>query len=175
MIGQVVFLFALTLACVYSLVLVTLLLGLFKVKRNDPRQRSTGMSLESTFVYVIVAARNEEENIARCLRSLLNQTYPEELYEVILVDDNSTDNTLSIARSLSEKDERLKLLSPRTRRPVSVSGVLGFGESGFLAFSPPRGFPSSHSATREEKKPILTVVKSFLYNTSWEEPILLNS
>lgn len=45
------------------------------------------------FVSVIIAARNEEENIRSCLESVLQQSYPPEQYEVIVVNDNSTDRT----------------------------------------------------------------------------------
>src|SRR5271157_3825716 len=46
-------------------------------------------------VSVIVPARNEEENIATCLRSLFGQAGVS--YEVIVVDDHSTDRTRAIA------------------------------------------------------------------------------
>lgn len=55
----------------------------------------------SVFVSVVVAARNEEENIAFLLQSLQNQTYPAALFEVIIVDDFSTDRTEQIVRSFS--------------------------------------------------------------------------
>ncbi|HLI68616.1 MAG TPA: glycosyltransferase [Ktedonobacteraceae bacterium] len=45
-------------------------------------------------VSIIVPARNEERNIRRCVHSLLEQDYPD--YEVIVVDDNSTDHTPEI-------------------------------------------------------------------------------
>ena len=106
MMGKIIILFALTLACAYSFVLLTSFLGLFKVKRNSVKRQE----YTPYFVSVVLAARNEEENIARCLESLLNQTYPAELYEVILVDDRSTDSTFSIAESFSKNDRRLKLL-----------------------------------------------------------------
>jgi len=50
-------------------------------------------------ISVVVAARNEEENIGALLTSLQSQTYPLQLTEVIVVDDNSTDNTASIVKS----------------------------------------------------------------------------
>ena len=48
-------------------------------------------------VSVIVPARNEEANLASCLQSLVGQ--PEVSYEVIVVDDHSTDQTRKIAAS----------------------------------------------------------------------------
>ena len=44
-------------------------------------------------ISVIVAAYNQEKFIGRCLRSLLNQTIPQNSYEVIVVNDGSTDRT----------------------------------------------------------------------------------
>lgn len=52
-------------------------------------------------ISVIIAARNEEENIRQLLRSIEAQTYPSHLYEVIIVDDHSTDDTATIAGSFS--------------------------------------------------------------------------
>jgi len=42
-----------------------------------------------TKVSVIIAARNEEEHIGNCILSLLQQDYPKELYEIIVIDDHS--------------------------------------------------------------------------------------
>lgn len=70
---------------------------------------------------VIIPARNEESNIERCVTSLLNQTYPEKKYQIIVVDDNSSDNTPSIVRRLKEKHSNLKL---------TVAGPLPEGWSG---------------------------------------------
>lgn len=50
---------------------------------------------------VIIAARNEEENIGKLLQTIETQTYPKSLFEVIVVDDHSTDNTATIASSFS--------------------------------------------------------------------------
>lgn len=59
-------------------------------------------------VSVIVPAHNEEENIAGCLRSCLDQDYPN--LEIILVDDRSQDNTLQIAKGLEAGDTRLRVI-----------------------------------------------------------------
>jgi glycosyltransferase involved in cell wall biosynthesis len=44
-------------------------------------------------ISVIVPAYNQEKYIGRCLRSVLSQTYPREAFEIIVVDDCSTDRT----------------------------------------------------------------------------------
>jgi hypothetical protein len=53
------------------------------------------------FVSIIVPARNEQKNIESCLLSLLSQNYP--CFEVIAVNDNSSDDTLKIMRKLESK------------------------------------------------------------------------
>jgi len=50
----------------------------------------------STMITVIVPARNEQDNIGACIDSLLDQKYPQELYEIIVVDDHSDDRTAAI-------------------------------------------------------------------------------
>jgi biofilm PGA synthesis N-glycosyltransferase PgaC len=50
----------------------------------------------ATPVSVIVPARNEEENIGKLLQALQKQTYPRSLFEIIVVNDHSTDNTAKI-------------------------------------------------------------------------------
>lgn len=52
-------------------------------------------------ISVIIAARNEQENIARLLESIKVQTYPSDLLEVIVVDDHSDDDTAVIASGFS--------------------------------------------------------------------------
>lgn len=55
------------------------------------------MSLD--FISIIVPAHNEEKYLSQCLTSLLNQDYPSDKYEIILVNNNSTDGTQKIAES----------------------------------------------------------------------------
>ncbi len=62
-------------------------------------------------VSVLVPARNEEHNIERCIRSLLAQDYPD--FEVLALDDESTDRTRAILEALAGCDPRLKVLDGR--------------------------------------------------------------
>jgi cellulose synthase/poly-beta-1,6-N-acetylglucosamine synthase-like glycosyltransferase len=56
------------------------------------------LGTHSPYVSVIIAAYNEEQNIEACLRSVINQDYPQERMEIIVVDDESIDRTAEIAR-----------------------------------------------------------------------------
>jgi glycosyltransferase involved in cell wall biosynthesis len=49
-------------------------------------------------ISVVVPAYNEEKLLADCLESLKNQTFPKNSYEIIVVDNNSTDKTREIAQ-----------------------------------------------------------------------------
>ena len=67
--------------------------------------------LPRTFFSVIVPARNEEENIQPCLRSVLEQQYPSGLLEVIVINDHSTDQTENIIREMQEAHTNLQLIN----------------------------------------------------------------
>ncbi len=52
---------------------------------------------------VVIPTYNEEKNIENCLKSLLNQTLPRDKYEIIVVDGQSTDKTVKIAKKYADK------------------------------------------------------------------------
>jgi chlorobactene glucosyltransferase len=80
------------------------------------------------FVSVIVPARNEEAYIKRCLSSLLSQRYP--TFQVIMIDDCSTDKTLRVA--LAIRDKRLKVIQLK-KTPEGWSGKSWASHVGYLA------------------------------------------
>ncbi len=51
---------------------------------------------------IIIASYNEGKNLEKCLESLTQIRYPREAYEIIVVDNNSTDNTFEIVRQFPE-------------------------------------------------------------------------
>jgi cellulose synthase/poly-beta-1,6-N-acetylglucosamine synthase-like glycosyltransferase len=61
-------------------------------------------------VTVIIAARNEQENIGNILQDLTRQKYPKLLYDVIVADDNSVDHTGSIVKQFCETNKNIKLI-----------------------------------------------------------------
>ena len=84
--------------------LLTVLVNYFTVRRFDqypPAERYP-------FVSVLVPARNEARSIEICISSLLAQDYPD--FEVIVLNDHSTDDTARILARLAQSDNRLRLL-----------------------------------------------------------------
>jgi len=63
-------------------------------------------------ISVIVAARNEEENILECLIALNNLEYPESKIEIIIVNDHSTDNTEKNINDFIKDKQKFKTIIP---------------------------------------------------------------
>lgn len=59
-------------------------------------------------ISVIIPVYNREKYIEECIRSVQNSTYKN--YEIILIEDGSTDNTLSICRALAKEDGAIRIL-----------------------------------------------------------------
>src|SRR5918994_994601 len=96
------------------------------------KRRSTNDSSIYPFVSVIVPARNEQDHIKRCLFSLLAQNYPN--FEVIAIDDSSTDNTLKIMKEIERKilpKNRLKIIS-LNHKPDNWTGKTWASQQGYL-------------------------------------------
>ena len=68
------------------------------------------INTDTVFVSVIIAARNEEDAILNCLNALAKQSYPSDKFEVIVVDDASTDTTKQLILEHSKKYPNVKLL-----------------------------------------------------------------
>jgi len=74
-------------------------------------------------ISVIIPARNEERVISRCLESLAKNQFPREAYEVIVVDNGSTDKTLEVVRSFHS----VLTLHILTQSAVHISALRNLG------------------------------------------------
>ena len=63
------------------------------------------------FISVVIPARNEETKIARCLESLATQDYPN--YEIVIIDDRSTDKTSEIIQEIASRHPHIKFIKGR--------------------------------------------------------------
>jgi cellulose synthase/poly-beta-1,6-N-acetylglucosamine synthase-like glycosyltransferase len=73
------------------------------------------------FVSILIPVRNEEEHIKACLEAAFKQQYPAHLFEVIVIDDYSTDNTLSVAREVNQRNLLVLDLQQYLGRPGEYS------------------------------------------------------
>jgi succinoglycan biosynthesis protein ExoA len=78
-------------------------------------------------ISVVVVCYNALETIAACLTSLTNQEYPDP-WEVVVVDNNSTDGTLDWIRAFSQEHPRLRLLI-NPMRGIAVSRNIGWQQA----------------------------------------------
>ena len=78
-------------------------------------------------ITVLIPARNEEENIVECLQSLALQTYPYDCFEVIVLDDYSTDGTVQAVRNFAGSSLTLRCLEmANVPRPSTMTAYKKF-------------------------------------------------
>lgn len=92
--------------CLYVLLLIVYSIG---YRLQKPFIISDDNFVPQTKISVIVAARNESANIEKCIQHILQQNYPQHLFEIIIVDDFSTDDTTQLIQNIQAKN--LHLLS----------------------------------------------------------------
>ncbi|HEV7594413.1 MAG TPA: glycosyltransferase family 2 protein [Gemmatimonadaceae bacterium] len=82
----------------------------FRLRHSRSLDNESARPLDNPpLVSVIVPARNEAHNIARCVSSILSTTYPN--LELIVVDDSSIDQTAAIAREAAAGDPRARVIN----------------------------------------------------------------
>jgi len=84
---------------------INMVLNLMLLKRPSKKAR---LPDNTPLVSILIPARNEEENIKHCLSSMLSQDYPN--FEVLVLDDNSTDKTAAIVQGVADQDSRVRLI-----------------------------------------------------------------
>jgi cellulose synthase/poly-beta-1,6-N-acetylglucosamine synthase-like glycosyltransferase len=102
-----------TFTLVYTIALVGFIQGLRNLRHNKKAD-----FIDWPSVSVIVPARNEAEVLERTLESLFEQDYPG-AWEIVVVDDRSTDSTPQILNGLVQKSERLHVVTVTERNPRS--------------------------------------------------------
>ncbi len=117
-------LFSLSLAGVYVFIILKYLRGW----KELPSWEIPPDFQPKTAISIIVPARNEAENILPCLRSISNQNYPDHLFEVIVVDDHSTDMTFDLAQSFAQKFPHFKIVrlpdfSKKGKKQAIATGI----------------------------------------------------
>jgi glycosyltransferase involved in cell wall biosynthesis len=80
--------------------------------------------MDGPLVSILSPAYNHEGYIQQCIESALHQSYPN--WEMIIVDDGSTDDTLKIAKKYSESDPRIRVYSQKNVGPFHLADTYNF-------------------------------------------------
>lgn len=78
-------------------------------------------------ISIIMAAYNAEKTIEQAINSVLSQTYPD--FELLVVNDCSTDKTAMLAEAIVKKDDRIRLISNEKNSGVSYTRKHGLEEA----------------------------------------------
>jgi len=89
---------------IYFVIILIYTFGWFKLKIKLTKNLKV-----STFVSVVIPARNEEKNILSLLSDLILQNYPKDKFEIIVVDDNSTDSTAELVNHFVANNQQFNI------------------------------------------------------------------
>jgi chlorobactene glucosyltransferase len=136
---------------------------------------------DSPMVSVCVPARNEERGILACLESLLEQDYPQ--FEVIVVNDHSTDSTGELIQGLAEKDSRLMALEGESLpegwlgKPFALHQACQKAKGDILLFTDadpvfePQALRTAVFTMQERELDALTLMPKAEFGSFWERAV----
>ncbi len=144
-------------------------------------EESSRSPADAPTVSVIIPARNEAQNIERCVRSVLGADYSR--LEVIAVDDHSTDATGTILARLAAADSRLRIVTPApppsdwfgkqwactSGANASSGDVIAFFDADTV--QTPDLIPRAVNAMRSRNADLLTVAGTQELGSFWERVI----
>ncbi len=112
------------LSLAYLAIILFLFLGLRRLLKSPSLAASHNLKFS-----IVISAHNEEQNIEKCLKSILSQTIDSSRYEVILVNDRSSDATSSVAGAIAERHANLSVINvnqtPQEKSPKKHAVGLG--------------------------------------------------
>ena len=133
-------------------------------------------------ISVCVPARNEERNIRACVEAILNQDYPN--FEIIVLDDRSTDSTPQILAHIASRDSRLRPISGSNLpagwagKPHALYQASAFARGEWLCFIDadtfltPDALSSCHAKALETKADMFTIMTFQILGSFWEKTIM---
>jgi chlorobactene glucosyltransferase len=133
-------------------------------------------------ISVCIPARNEERNIRRCVEALLAQTHPN--FEIIVLDDRSTDSTPEILARLSASDSRIRTIDGSdlppgwAGKPHALTQAAANARGEWLCFvdadtfATPDALAAVYAKAIETKADLFTIMTRQIMLTFWERTVL---
>ena len=78
--------------------------------------------MKKNIITVIIPVYNSEKYLEKTIKSILEQTYNN--YELILIDNGSTDNSAEICKKYQEKDKRVKFYIQKQMVDYQMQGIM---------------------------------------------------
>ena len=125
-------------AGILLLIMINFIINSFLFKDTIEHILPESFLKERPLISILIPARNEENNIKRCINSLLKQDY--ENLEILVLDDGSTDGTAKIVNELIKKDARIRLYygKPLARgwlgKSYACQQLAGYAKGKYLLF-----------------------------------------
>jgi len=173
------FVFLSSLACLLGIAIIT---WLHNQHRMDVVVRRLPPPVDAPLLSVIVPARNEAANIRRCVEALLTQTYPH--YELIVLDDRSTDATPDLLDDLAGRDARLRRLHGDdlpdgwAGKPHALAQAAAQARGDWLCFvdadtfAAPEALASVFVCAQQQYADLFTIMTEQELGSFWEKVIL---
>ncbi len=133
-------------------------------------------------VSVCIPARNEETNIRRCVEAVLRQDYPN--LEIIVLDDRSTDSTLTLLKEIASRDSRLLPISGSdlpegwAGKPHALYQASAVAKGEWLCFVDadtflePNALSSVYVKALETKADLFTMMTRQILGSFWELTVM---
>ena len=143
---------------------------------------SASASADAPLVSICVPARNEEKNIQACIEAILAQTYPN--FELIVLDDRSTDSTPQILLNLSVRDSRMSVIhgsdlpSGWAGKPHALYQASASARGDWLCFIDadtflaPDAISSCYVKAVETGADLFTIMTKQITGTFWEKVVM---
>src|SRR5215213_855490 len=144
--------------------------------------RPTLPPANAPLISVCVPARNEERNIQACVESILAQDYPN--FEIIVLEDRSTDTTGEILRSLAAQNDELNVISgsdlPKgwAGKPHALFQASAAARGDWLCFVDadtflsPTTLSSCYAKAIETNADMFTILTFQIMGSFWEKAVL---
>lgn len=171
----------------FFLIIYTALIFFYKISWHQIPVYNNGQSPdknESLFISIIIPARNEEKNIGSCIQSIISQTFPSNNFEIIVVNDHSTDNTTNVVLSFKQENIHLINLEDFTKAQVlnsykkkSIETAMQFAKGELIVTTDadcimPEKWLETLAACYKEKSPVFVALPVVFKNAKSSDSFL---